>query len=326
MTVDAQILTALRKAGTGAVSGAELAQRLGLSRAAVWARIAELRRLGYDIPASPHEGYRLAGAPDRLHADDLKSRLGATRVIGREIHVFQETASTNDVVEKFARDGVAEGAVVFAEAQTRGRGRLGRAWVSPSGKGLWFSVLLRPRLRPPEATRLTVAAANALARAVQGQTGLVPEIKWPNDLLLHGRKFAGILTELSAEPDQVRHVVMGIGVDVNLGPQDFPREFRSPATSLRIAGGRLWDRAELAARMLRELDHDYVRVLEGAFDSVADEWEARCTTLGHAVVVAIGQRRLRGCAEALDDDGALLLRTEHGRLERITGGDVLLER
>src|SRR2546422_11647483 len=141
MTIDAQILHALRAAGDGAVSGAELSQRLGVSRAAVWARIEELRSLGYDIQASPHLGYQLMSAPDVLHADDLAARLGKTRVIGREIRVFQETTSTNDVIEKLAFDGVKEGIVVFAESQTRGRGRLGRRWVSPTKKGLWFSVL-----------------------------------------------------------------------------------------------------------------------------------------------------------------------------------------
>src|SRR5437773_1906853 len=141
MTLDAQILKTLRDNGDG-VSGAELSQRLGISRAAVWARVEELRSLGYDIEASPHLGYRLLSAPDVLHADDLMSRLGKTKVIGRDIQVFEQTTSTNDVVERLARDGVKEGAVVFAEAQTRGRGRLGRRWISPARKGLWFSILL----------------------------------------------------------------------------------------------------------------------------------------------------------------------------------------
>ena len=218
MNLDVQILTALRAAGDGAVSGAELSKELGVSRAAIWARIEDLRSLGYDIEASPHQGYRLLSAPDVLHADDLISRLGKTKVIGRDIRVFQETTSTNDVIEKLARDGVKEGVVVFAESQTRGRGRLGRKWMSPARRGLWFSVLLRPDLRPQEATRLTVASATALRRAIESQTGLKPEIKWPNDILLYGKKVAGILTELSAELDHIKYVVLGIGVDVNLDP------------------------------------------------------------------------------------------------------------
>lgn len=324
MTRDALILSALRGAGDGAVSGEELAQRLGVSRAAVWAHIQELRTLGYDISASPHQGYRLLATPDVLHSDDLLSRRGPGPGIGRDIRVFRETASTSDVVEKLARDGAAEGVVVFAESQSAGRGRLGRHWVSPAGKGLWFSVLLRPPLRPQETTRLTVAAAVAVARAVRRQTGLLPEVKWPNDLLLGGRKFAGILTELSGEQDRVRHAVLGIGLDVNVAATDLPAELRRCATSLRLALGRPVPRAELAVAILRELETDYRRALDGRFEELADEWEGLCTTLGRQIAVEVGGRRLRGRAEALDTDGALLMRTEHGRLERITGGDVAL--
>lgn len=325
MNLDVRILTALRDAAGGSVSGAGLSEQLGVSRAAIWTRIEELRALGYDIEASPHAGYRLLSAPDLLHADDLLSRLGPTRVIGRDIRVFQETTSTNDVVEKLARDGVQEGVAVFAEAQTRGRGRLGRKWMSPSGKGLWFSVLLRPELRPLEATRLTVASANALRRAIHAQTGLGPEIKWPNDILVRGRKTAGILTELNAELDRVKYLILGIGVDVNLSRGDFPPELRSQATSLRAELGRPVSRPELAVSILRELDEDYARIAGGDFAGVADEWEKHCATIGRQVAIRTGEREIRGRAEALGEEGALLLRTEHGHLERIIGGDVTLE-
>jgi BirA family biotin operon repressor/biotin-[acetyl-CoA-carboxylase] ligase len=324
MTTDAQILSALR--AEGGVSGAELSQKLGISRAAIWARIEELRKLGYDIEASPHLGYQLVSSPDVLHADDLLARLGKTKVIGRDIRVFQETTSTNDVIEKLARDKVKQGVVVFAESQSKGRGRLGRKWMSPTGKGLWFSVLLRPDLRPQETTQLTVASATALARAIQSQTGLKPEIKWPNDILIGGKKVAGILTEMSAELDRVKHVILGIGLDVNQSVSEFPADLRKLATSLKIESGKSVSRAELAIKILQELDDDYVRVCDGDFARLADEWQERCTTIGQQVTVHIGDRRIRGRAESLDDDGALLLRTEHGRIERIIGGDVLLEK
>jgi BirA family biotin operon repressor/biotin-[acetyl-CoA-carboxylase] ligase len=259
-----------------------------------------------------------------LHADDLLSRLGQTQVIGRDIRVFQETTSTNDVVERLARDGVREGAVVFAEAQTKGRGRLGRRWHSAPGQGLWFSVLLRPNFLPQQTTKLTVAATTAVVRALASQTGLSPTVKWPNDVLVGGKKLAGILTELSAEPDRVRYVVLGIGVDVNLSQSDFPPELRGVATSLRTELGRPIDRAELAVAILRELDADYARVCRGEFEAVATEWEARCATLGREIVLAVGDRQVRGRAESLDADGALLLRTQHGHLERVIGGDVTL--
>lgn len=325
MNPDAHILAELRRQPDGA-SGTQLSQDLGVSRAAVWARIEDLRRLGYDIEASPHKGYRLIDSPDLLHADDLRSRLGKTRVIGRDIQVFEQTTSTNDVVERLARDGVREGVAVFAEAQTKGRGRLGRKWISPSRRGLWFSVLLRPALRPQAATRLTTAAAVALARAIHGETGLTPEIKWPNDLLLDGRKVAGILTEMHAEPDRVRHVTLGIGIDVNLAPEDLPAELRPIATSLRAALGSVVDRPALAAAVLRELDAVYARLNAGEFEAVADEWEGRCTTIGRDVRIDVGGRLIAGRAESLDPDGALLVRTQHGRLERIVGGDVSVEK
>jgi BirA family transcriptional regulator, biotin operon repressor / biotin---[acetyl-CoA-carboxylase] ligase len=326
MSVDANILSALREAGDGTVSGAELSQQLGISRAAIWARIEDLRTLGYEIEASPHRGYRLLNVPDLLHADDLISRLGPTRVIGRDIRVFEETTSTNDVIEKFAHDGVKEGVVAFAESQTRGRGRLGRNWVSPRRKGLWFSVLLRPTLAPQSATQLTVASGTALRRAIEVHTGLKPEIKWPNDILVNGRKVAGILTELSAELDRVKYVILGIGVDVNLNAGDFLPELRKLATSLKAELGKTLSRAELAVVILRELDADYGRINVGSFAAVAEEWESHCTTIGQEVVIRIGDRGVRGRAESLGEDGALLVRSEHGHLERIVGGDVTLEK
>jgi BirA family biotin operon repressor/biotin-[acetyl-CoA-carboxylase] ligase len=326
LTTDARILLALRSTAGGWVSGAALSHQLGISRAAIWARIEELRALGYDIAASPHSGYRLLNVPDVLHADDLLSLVHGNKVVGRDIRVFEETGSTNDVVEKLARDGVKEGVVVFAESQTKGRGRLGRKWISPARKGLWFSVLLRPDLRPQAATQLTVAAATALVRAIGEQTGIAPEIKWPNDILIKGRKVAGVLTELSAELDHIKHLILGIGVDVNLNASEFPADLRKQATSLKTETGRALQRSDLAAAILRELDRDYERIRQHRFECIADEWEQQCATLGRRVSIQIGARVLHGQAESLDDDGALLLRTEHGRLERVIGGDVTLQK
>jgi BirA family biotin operon repressor/biotin-[acetyl-CoA-carboxylase] ligase len=182
--------------------------------------------------------------------------------------------------------------------------------------------LLRPDLRPQETTQLTVAAATAIRRAIAASSGLNAKIKWPNDILLSGRKVAGILTELNAELDRVKHIILGIGVDVNLSAAEFPPELRKLATSLKIETGKNISRPELAVEILRALDHDYGRVCAGKFESVADEWEEHCETISHSVTIQVGDRRIRGRAESLDDDGALLLRTEHGQLERITGGDV----
>lgn len=326
MTTDAKILKALREASPQAISGSDLSEHLGISRAAIWARIQELRVVGYDIEASPHRGYCLLNSPDLLHADDLISRLKVPAVVGREIQVFQQTTSTNEVIEKLARGGAAEGAVVFAESQTKGRGRLGRRWESATHCGLWFSVLLRPKLRVPACTRLTITAATALSRAIRQQTRLQLEIKWPNDIMIEGRKLAGILTELSGELDYVRYVILGIGVNVNQDGAGFPKNLAQTATSLRLATGQKISRPELAVSILEALDADYQKLNHGQFGSLADEWSRQCATIGRQICLRIGGRVLEGRAEALDEDGALLLRTEHGRLERIIGGDVTFEK
>ncbi len=329
MTVDATILRALRDAGEArdeAVSGAELAERLGISRAAVWARIEELRHLGYEIHANPHDGYRLRSSPDVLNADDMLSLLSGHPLIGRDIRVFQETTSTNDVADRLGRDGVKEGVVVLAETQTKGRGRLGRSWVSLPGNGLWLSVLLRPPLPPQAATQLTIASATAVVRALRKSTGLQPEVKWPNDILIAGKKICGILTEMAAELESIKHVVLGVGLNVNFEAADFPADLRKIATSIRIETGRPFRRCEIAAALLGELEADYRRLLQGDFEKIADEWEAACSTIGHNIEIATGHRVISGRAESLDSEGALLLRTQHGRLERIIGGDVTLRK
>ncbi|MCS1409871.1 MAG: Bifunctional ligase/repressor BirA [Verrucomicrobia subdivision 3 bacterium] len=325
MNSDARILRELYRLGSEGVSGAALAERLGVSRAAVWARVEELRRIGFEIEASPHHGYRLNQSPDLLMGDDLTARLGAVGIVGRQIQVFKETASTNEVAERLARDGVAEGAVVLAEFQSQGRGRLGRQWDSPIGKGILMSVLLRPPLRPPEVTRLTIIGATATVRAIERMTDLRPSIKWPNDVFMGQGKLAGVLTEMSAEPDRVRHVVLGIGLNVNQTPSDFPSALSGLGrTSLRMLIGQALNRAAVAVALIEELDRDYCRVISGGFDDMAGEWQRKCSTLGQQITVSSGGFRIHGRAEAIDSDGALLLRTSSGMVKRIIGGDVSL--
>ena len=206
----------------------------------------------------------------------------------------------------------------------------GAGWGAPGfrrrARGFGSPFYCGPIFLPQSATQLTVAAATALARAIGLQTGLAPEIKWPNDILIRGKKVAGILTELTAELDHVKEMVLGIGVDVNLDAADLPRDLRKTATSLKIESGQALDRAELAVAILRELDADYERIRRGQFELVAAEWRQRCGTLGRQVSIRVGDRVIRGRAESLDAEGALLLRTQHGHLERIIGGDVTMEK
>ena len=273
----------------------------------------------------------MLGTPDRLTADDIKAHFESyeaslkTRTIGSEILVFDETASTNDVVEHLAKSGAPEGLVVFAESQTKGRGRRGRAWASPRGKGLWFSVLLRPALPPAAASRITVAASVAVARAIRQACRVDARIKWPNDVVLNGRKVAGILTELRAEADEILLAILGIGIDVNCAREDFPPEIAKMATSLQIETGHEQDRVALAARVLAALDDCY-RAALADFEAIADEWAELGTTLGRQIVVTMARRRIEGFAHALDGDGALLVRKDDGQIERVLGGDLVVER
>jgi len=317
----AQILTVLRKSNHG-VSGTDLCSLMGVSRAAIWAHIKNLRELGFEIIASPHRGYELICSPENIVAEDLESRVRAKQIIGRSIYVMETTTSTNDVAGKYASNHEAEGLVVFSESQTRGRGRMGRKWASIRGKGLWFSILLRPKLTANECTQLTIAAAVSLVRAIKGITGTAPEIKWPNDLLIEGKKIAGILTEMQAELDCVRHVVIGVGIDVNQNISEFPAQLRETATSLKIISGSPVNRAALAEAILLEMDKDYKRIIHGRFNEVAEQWVNNCGTLGKIVDIQTGRSRVAGRAESIDETGALLVRTQHGRIERVTGGDV----
>ena len=245
--------------------------------------------------------------------------------------MYERTASTNDVVEKLALDGAAGGVVVFAESQTRGRGRMGRAWASPRGKGLWFSTLLRPKLPMSSVARLTIAASVAIARAIREQTGLAAEIKWPNDIFIAGRKCAGILAEVRTEMDAIKFVILGIGLDVNCDTSDFPPEVRRVATSLKMELAKQERepilRGDLAVALLRELDRA-CRLAgdDEGFDGIRREWGRLSSTLGKRVALQIGPHRLEGHAQALDEDGSLLVRCDNGRIEHAVSGDVIMEK
>jgi BirA family biotin operon repressor/biotin-[acetyl-CoA-carboxylase] ligase len=324
MTSDAKLLSALRRAQDEFTTILDLAEIVGEPSDHVASRLSELRRLGFTIEERPHVGCRLIASPDALVADDLQSRLNA-KIIGAEILVFQETESTNAIAERMALNGAREGLVIFAESQTKGRGRMGRKWISPKGKGLWFSVMLRPQFPPTAVTRLTILTAVAVAQAIRETTGLDARIKWPNDILVNGKKVAGILTEMLSEAHTIRHAIIGIGVDVRCAPQDFPPEVRAIATSLEHEANTTLSRPELAARILSLMDL-YYATAHGHFEEIVDEWAGLCSSLGKRVNVAIGTRRIEGTAQALDGDGALLVRCDNGNVEKIVGGDLVLER
>lgn len=311
------VLEALREKQGKAVSGEALSRKLKVSRAAVWKSIRGLRRIGYGIQASPGAGYRLVSIPDRIFADEIAHCL-KTRQIGSRIYCYDETDSTNDVAYRLGEQGLPEGACVFAEHQKKGRGRMGRSWSSSKGKGVLLSILLKPRLSPAEASRLTLVAAVSLARAMRKHVGRAPGIKWPNDLLYDGKKAAGILTEMSAELDRVRFVVVGIGVNVHGQEAPLP----AGATTLSAAAGRPVDRIEFIRDLLREFEKDYERLSKGRFDQIVQEWEESSVTSGERVTATVSGRKVQGQAVGIDSDGALWIRKDNGLQERILSGDV----
>lgn len=231
-----RLLDLLAGAGGDWVSGEAISTQLGISRAAVWKQIEGLRADGYEVEAAPRRGYRLTARPDKLSVPEIEAGLKTQR-FGRPVEAHEAIGSTNERAKELARQGAPEGLLVTAEQQTAGKGRLGRPWQTPAGRALALSLLLRPLIPPTLAPRLTLVAAVAVAEAVRAETGLPVGIKWPNDLQVAGRKLCGILTEMEAEIEQVRFVVLGIGLNVNQTVAEFPPELRETATSVRLAIG-----------------------------------------------------------------------------------------
>lgn len=315
-----QLLAALE--GRGWQSGAEIAERLGVSRAAVWKRIERLRERGYGIEAVAGRGYRLVRDSDLLLPDEIRKHYRPQLLRGELVH-RTTIDSTNRLAAELARNGTEEGTTVVAEQQSAGRGRLGRTWVSPASVNLYMSTVLRPRIPPLEVPRLTLVAGLAVAEAIRDSgADFRPQIKWPNDVLLDGRKVAGVLTELEAEADRVRFVVVGIGVNLNATGADFPPELKSKATSLALVGGAAIDRAAFTGRLLTRLDGAYAAFLEGGFAALRHRYEELHGLVGLAVTID-GNPPLAGTVRGVDDGGALLVETG-GVVQRVVSGEVTL--
>jgi BirA family transcriptional regulator, biotin operon repressor / biotin---[acetyl-CoA-carboxylase] ligase len=318
-TPDSRLLQALREARVHLPAG-DLAAQLGASTATIRTQLAELRAAGFEIEDRPALGFRLIAAPDRLIADDLIARLDGCPLV-RDLIVFEETGSTNELVLQRGRQGAAAGLVIFAERQTAGRGRFGRRWESASHRGLWFSLLLRPALPLARWARLTTWAAVAVAAAIERVGGRPASIKWPNDVFLDGKKVAGILIESGTDATGQPFAVVGIGVNVNHEPSDFPPELIERAASLRMATGRVCDRADLAATILTQLAARFDRLAD-AFPDLVGEAAARSLLLGRWVQLRSGTSLHEGLAESLDENGQLLVRAGDGSAECFTAGEV----
>jgi BirA family biotin operon repressor/biotin-[acetyl-CoA-carboxylase] ligase len=316
-----RILNLLRSSKTGFVSGEALALKLGISRTMVWKHIKSLEREGFGIEAVPSQGYRITTVPDLLRVSDVRQGL-KTKLIGREIVLLPETESTNTVAMNLASQGAREGAVVLAEVQTGGRGRLGRKWISPKGN-LYMSVILRPGIPTHKAPLITLMGAVAVASAMRSCCGLPAGIKWPNDILVSGKKAGGLLTEMSAEPDRIKHIVLGIGVNVNMDLVGMPADIRPITTTLAAEAGSGVNRTELLRQLLRELEQWYRVFLKSDADVLA-LWEALNVTTGKRVSVGGQGETFSGVAQGIDVEGRLIVRLDDGSTRTVAAGDVTI--
>jgi BirA family biotin operon repressor/biotin-[acetyl-CoA-carboxylase] ligase len=316
----AGLLTLLAENSMIVISGARIAKEIGVSRSTVWRWVQRLRALGVKVKGQPATGYFLEQTADILTPNMLRQRLKGS-LFGKHIYHFFKTDSTNRVALELGHAGEPEGAVVLAEEQTAGRGRAGRVWHSDRAVGIYVTVLLRPRLAPVQAPLLTIMAGLSARSAVQAVTGMTVDLKWPNDLLLNGKKTGGILTEMHAEPGQIRFVIVGIGLNVN--QEKFPSALADTATSLRVETGKSQSRMELLVRLLREFESDYNRFLREGMDRVVARFEEVSTyAKGKRVRVTNGTESYVGTTAGLGPEGLLQVERDDGKIMTVIAGDV----
>ncbi|MGM0880433.1 MAG: biotin--[acetyl-CoA-carboxylase] ligase [Bacillota bacterium] len=303
------------------VSGESISQELGVSRTAIWKQIRKLEAAGYRFEASRRLGYRLISIPDNLSEAELASRM-KSNVFGKEVQLFDSVESTQNIARAAAEEGAPEGTLVIAEQQLNGRGRMGRGWVSPRGKGVWMSMVLRPSLPIYFAPQLTLLTAVALCRSLKRITALPIGIKWPNDLLIEGKKISGILLESAAEDERLTFVIAGIGISVNLEENDYPVELLEKATSLRIAGGQKLDRIDVITDFLQEWEQLYFLYQEQGFSPIVTLWEALSVSLGKPARLITPQGDIVGVPIGLDDTGAIRIKLADGSVKPVFSAEM----
>lgn len=310
----------LLKETDGYVSGQELCRRFGVSRTAVWKVVNQLKEEGYEIEAVRNRGYALKGAGDVLSEAELLSCLETEWAGGRTVY-FDATDSTNAQAKRLAEAHAPHGTLVVSDRQDGGKGRRGRSWASPSGVGIWMSLILRPEIAPSSASMLTLAAALAVREGIREETGLSPLIKWPNDLVLNGKKICGILTEMSTELMEIQYVITGIGINVN--QREFPSEIRDTATSLSLEAGRCFRRSSLIAAILKAFEKDYAAFLKtGDLSLLLEEYNACLVNRGKEVCILDPSGEYRAVAEGIDESGSLLVTLPDGTRREIISGEV----
>lgn len=304
------------------VSGEKISDELGITRSAVWKHVKELRAMGYDISSSQKEGYRVTRVSDRLLPYEIHRKLHTT-CIGKRMRYFKTTPSTISAARQLCIDGSPQklhGMVIIAEQQTGGVGRMGRAWVSPTG-GIWATIILKPHVPVDRIFMITMAGSIAVARAIRKEYDLGALIKWPNDVYIGSKKVTGLLLELSAEADTVYYSLLSLGVDVNMAVSSFSQELRDKITSISAELGHEVDRAALLARILNEFEKHLLLLESGEYDTIVREWKSLSCTLEQRVDIRTPKQDFSGEAIDIDPYGALLVKKDDGTLERVIAGD-----
>ncbi len=314
-----EILTLLRES-EDYVSGQELCNRFGVSRTAVWKVMKQLKEEGYVIEAVQNKGYKLKANPDVLTLSELKSRIH-NQWAGNTLYFYEETGSTNIDAKRLAEEGAPHGTVAVADKQNAGRGRRGRVWQSPAGKDIYFTLLLRPDFAPDKASGLTLVMALSVAQAVEAFCGLAVGIKWPNDIVVNGRKICGILTEMNVEPGYIQYVVIGAGINVNLA--QFPEEISKTATSLFLESRTQWPRAELLQNVLKRFEYNYEVFLQTQdLTGIRTEYMKHLVNVDKQVRVLDPGGEFEGIARGIDSSGELLVEKESGEIVKVYAGEV----
>ncbi|KUP08037.1 biotin--acetyl-CoA-carboxylase ligase [Bacillus coahuilensis m2-6] len=320
-TIKSTLVQSLGESNGEFVSGQRIAEIMGCSRTAVWKHIEELRQEGYVVEAVRKKGYRIMSSPDTVSAIEIQNGL-KTKKLGQHIIHYDTIDSTQKIAHQLVQEGAPEGTMVISEEQTIGRGRLTRNWYSPKYTGIWMSIILRPNLPPVKAPQFTLITAVAVAKAITEVTGLEAEIKWPNDILIQGRKVTGILTELVAESDRINAIIIGIGMNVNQTVEDFPEELKTVATSLLIEGNEPSKRSELVKEILIGLEKYYALYMTEGFYPIKLLWESYAISIGKQVIARTFNETIEGTALGITDDGVLRLQDKNNRIHKIYSADI----
>lgn len=318
-----KLLDAFTNANEDYVSGQYLADIIGCSRTAVWKHIEEMRKQGFQLEAVKRKGYRIINIPDNVSPDEITLGL-KTKFLGQVIHYKESVDSTQKIAHRLAYEDVPEGVVIIAEEQVLGRGRMERKWHSPKHTGIWMSMILRPKIPLAKAPQLTLITAVAVVQAIEENTGLSPHIKWPNDILINGKKVTGILTEMQAEADRIFSIIIGIGMNVNQEKEDFPEEIQEIATSLSIEKGEKISRATLIRSVLSNVERLYLLYLEKGFSPIKLLWESYAISIGKNIVARTITGSIQGLALGITDDGVLMVEDTLGKTHYIYSADIEL--